>query len=59
MDNRGYKSAKGKIIVVKEQRVYGSGQVNVIACLRCTLMSLQKDTYINILSKQINKILFT
>lgn len=60
MDNRGSKSAKGKLMVVKEQRVYGSGQVNdLIACLRCTLKGIRKDTQINIHSKQINKRLFT
>ncbi len=62
MDNRGSKLAKDKSMLVKEQRVDGSGQellFNISSCLRCTLMGFERNYQVNNLSKQINKRFFS
>jgi len=56
MDYRGSKSVAGLLsAAVKEQRVDGNGQEKLFSCLRYTLTGLERDSDINILSKQINK----
>lgn len=57
MDYRGSKSVVATLLAatVKEQRVDGNGQVKFLTCLRCILTGLERDSYINIQSKQINK----
>ena len=60
MENRESKSVVGFLpAIVKDQRVDGSGQEKFSSCLRCTLTGFERNSEINILSKQIHKRFFT
>ena len=60
MDYRESKSVVGKKpTTVKDQRVDGSGQEKLSSCLRCILTGFERNSDINILSKQIHRRFFT
>lgn len=60
MDNRESKSIIGSLpIVVKEQRVDGSGHNNSVMCLRCTLRGFERNFHTNIQSKLIKNKFFS
>src|SRR5688572_18417402 len=56
MGNQGSKSIiSSKNVIVKEQRVYNSWQINNIFCLKYTLTSFERNCQIKFFSNQINK----
>lgn len=60
MDDRESKSVVGLLpVTVKDQRVDDSGQEKFSYCLRCTLTGFERNSEVNILSKQIHKRIFT
>jgi hypothetical protein len=57
MDNRGSKSVIFNNIAVKEQRVDGSGCINLLMHSRCTLVNFERNSWARIPSKQFNILL--